>query len=80
MVNRPSATSDEQMAVEALRGDQEAFTNLYQQYFDQVYDLAARVLKDPAAAADVAQNVFMKFLGGTEVKPLRSASAPGSIP
>jgi RNA polymerase sigma factor (sigma-70 family) len=69
MVNRPSATSDEQMAVEALRGDQEAFTNLYQQYFDQVYDLAARVLKDPAPAADVAQNVFMKFLGGTEVKP-----------
>jgi RNA polymerase sigma factor (sigma-70 family) len=69
MVNRPSVASDEQMAAEALRGDQEAFTHLYQQYFDQVYDLAARVLKDSAAASDVAQNVFMKFLGGTEVKP-----------
>lgn len=68
-LNQPNQISDEQLAFDALQGDREAFTTLYERYFDQVYDLASRVIKDTGAAGDVAQNIFMKFLGGEDVKP-----------
>jgi len=46
--------------VTALReGDEHAFGKLYDLWFDRVYDVAYRVLRDQHAAAEVAQDAFL---------------------
>lgn len=41
-----------------LGGDAEAFTRLYEAYYDKVYAIARGVLMDPDEAADAVQEVF----------------------
>lgn len=51
--------------VEASRaGDESAFGQLYDAWFDKVHDLANRIVHDQAAAADVAQDAFIKAWQG----------------
>ena len=46
--------------VAAIRdGDEAAFGDLYNSWFDRVYGVARRILRDDAAAADVAQDAFL---------------------
>jgi RNA polymerase sigma-70 factor (ECF subfamily) len=53
--------TDEQDLVSDLRaGSEDAFTLLLAQYGHLVYSLVARSLRDPEAAADVTQDVFVK--------------------
>ncbi|ADV82255.1 RNA polymerase, sigma-24 subunit, ECF subfamily [Terriglobus saanensis SP1PR4] len=43
------------------RGDERAMAALYDRYSKIVYSVALRVLRDPAAAEDVLQEVFMQI-------------------
>src|SRR5919109_1112686 len=51
--------SDAELVERARAGDQGAFGALYDTWFDRVYDLAFRVVRDGSAAADVAQDTFL---------------------
>lgn len=53
--------ADEQTLVAELQaGSEQAFSQLLAQYSHPVYSLIARSLRDPADAADVTQEVFVK--------------------
>lgn len=53
--------AEEQTLVEELKaGSERAFAQLIAQYSHPVYSLIARSLRDPADAADVTQDVFVK--------------------
>lgn len=46
--------------VERLRaGDEQAFADIYDVWFDRVHDLAQRIVRDPETAAEVAQDTFL---------------------
>ena len=68
--------SDERADIDVLlgrvaRGDSQAFDALYDEVSPAVYGLARRVVRDPARAEDVTQEVFLEVWrqGG----PLRRA-------
>jgi RNA polymerase sigma factor (sigma-70 family) len=48
----------------ARRGDMTAYAAIYEQFGSACYNLALRVLGEPAAAEDIVQDVFMKMFGG----------------
>src|SRR5690348_3380378 len=47
----------------AQGGDREAFAQLYDRYFERIYDFVRRTLRNEADAADVTQEVFIKAMG-----------------
>jgi RNA polymerase sigma-70 factor (ECF subfamily) len=47
----------------ARRGDMAAFATIYERYGSACYNLALRVLGEPAAAEDIVQEVFLKMMG-----------------
>lgn len=57
---------DEALVRRHLRGDPEAFRALYERYRDKVFATAWRILGEYHAAADVAQEVFVKVHGELE--------------
>ncbi|MEX0782206.1 MAG: RNA polymerase sigma factor [Dehalococcoidia bacterium] len=61
--------SDSALVELAKAGDKEAFAELYKRWFDPVYDFLARMVRNRAEAADVAQDTFLKAmnaLGGLQ--------------
>jgi RNA polymerase sigma factor (sigma-70 family) len=46
----------------AKSGDQAAFAELYERYFDRVYDFLARTVRDSSEAADLTQDAFLKAM------------------
>ncbi len=52
--------TDAELVAEALRGAQEAFREIVVRFERPVYSLIARMVQDPAAAEDLAQEVFLK--------------------
>jgi RNA polymerase sigma-70 factor (ECF subfamily) len=61
---------DSALLMRAQRGDEQAMALLHDRYSKLVYSVALRVLRDPAAAEDVLQDIFMKIWissGGLEV-------------
>jgi RNA polymerase sigma-70 factor (ECF subfamily) len=63
LVNSPPPSSQEDAALLALvqRGDEPAMAALFDRYSKVVYSVALRVLRDPASAEDVLQEVFMQI-------------------
>lgn len=58
---RSVATTDEGRLVEAARaGDQGAFGQLFDHWFDRVHDLSRRIVRDDGIAGEVAQDAFLK--------------------
>ncbi len=55
--------SEEDMALLARvgRGDESAMASLFERYSKIVYSVSLRVLRDPAAAEDVLQEIFMQI-------------------
>ena len=51
---------ERELAARIAGGDVEAFAELYDRYFHDLYDFAARSLRDRDAAADVVQSTFTK--------------------
>jgi RNA polymerase sigma-70 factor (ECF subfamily) len=61
--------TDEELAEQAVAGDQRAFRILYERYFGRLCDFLARMTRDPDEAADIAQDTFMKLLPGASSRP-----------
>ncbi len=68
-------TQDAQLLDRVRRGDGQAMAALYDRYSKLVYSVALRVLRDPASAEDVLQDVFL----GLWRRPERFVSARGSL-
>lgn len=54
--------SDSSLVELAKDGDQTAFAELYNRYFDPVYDFVARMTRNRDEAADIAQDTFLKAM------------------
>lgn len=63
LVNSPPPSTEDDAALLALvqRGNESAMAVLFDRYSKVVYSVALRVLRDPAAAEDVLQEVFMQI-------------------
>ena len=63
IVNSPPLSTEDDGTLLALvqRGDEYAMASLFDRYSKIVYSVALRVLRDPAAAEDVLQEVFMQI-------------------
>jgi RNA polymerase sigma-70 factor (ECF subfamily) len=57
----PPAVAPAELLRRSARGDQQAFAALYDAVSPQVYGLALRVVRDPAQAEEVAQEVFLEI-------------------
>lgn len=57
----PSDQDDSTLLALVQRGDEQAMGSLFDRYSKVVYSVALRVLRDPAAAEDVLQEVFMQI-------------------
>jgi RNA polymerase sigma-70 factor (ECF subfamily) len=58
----PHATEDDTSLLASVQsGDELAMASLFDRYSKLVYSVALRVLRDPAAAEDVLQEVFMQI-------------------
>ena len=62
MINTQALSTQDDAALLALvqRGNEYAMASLFDRYSKVVYSVALRVLRDPAAAEDVLQEVFMQ--------------------
>ena len=63
VTNMPPASTQDDAALLALvqRGDEQAMASLFDRYSKVVYSVALRVLRDPASAEDVLQEIFMQI-------------------
>lgn len=55
-----SRARDTQLVLAIRAGDSQAFGQLYDKWFDRIYDLAHRIVRNPDIAAEVAQDTFLK--------------------
>ena len=53
-------TSDDELIALVARGDQDAFSELYDRHAATVYGVIRRVLRDPAQSEEVAQEVLVE--------------------
>ncbi len=60
-VPEPPAEDDASLLAQVQSGDEQAMASLYDRYSRLVYSVALRVLRDPPAAEDVIQEVFMQI-------------------
>lgn len=54
-----SAQTDEQLVVALQQGDRQAFAELYNRYWTDLFQLAARKLASPELAEEVVQDLFI---------------------
>ncbi len=52
--------SDEQLASSAFDGNDNAFAELYERYYQRIYDFVIRMVQDPDVADDLVQSTFVK--------------------
>jgi len=57
---QPSTEDDSFLLALAQAGDEQAMASLFDRYSKLVYSVALRVLRDPASAEDVLQEIFMQ--------------------
>src|ERR1017187_2776295 len=58
---QPSTEADPSLLARVQSGDEQAMASIYDRYSRVVYSVALRVLRDPASAEDVLQEVFMQI-------------------
>jgi RNA polymerase sigma-70 factor, ECF subfamily len=56
----PAARTLEELIAAAARGDEQAFAELYDQTSPRVYGMVLRVVRDPAQAAEVTQDIYLE--------------------
>lgn len=56
------ADTDHEVIEGCQRGDASAFRDLFESHKDKVYSIALRFSGDPTAAADIAQDTFLKLM------------------
>jgi RNA polymerase sigma-70 factor (ECF subfamily) len=59
-IPQPSTEDDPSLLARVRRGDEQAMASIFDRYSRIVYSVALRVLRDPAAAEDVLQEIFMQ--------------------
>jgi len=59
--------ADQELLAAAARGDQAAFSQLYQRYRNRVYGFAYRMLGTPESAEDVTHETFLLLIRQPEV-------------
>lgn len=57
----PSEADDATLLAAVQRGEEGAMASLFDRYSKVVYSVSLRVLRDPAAAEDVLQEIFMQI-------------------
>jgi len=57
----PSSEDDASLLLLVHKGDELAMASLFDRYSKVVYSVALRVLRDPASAEDVLQEIFMQI-------------------
>ena len=62
MTSRAPMSSDEQLLAAFLVGDADAFGVLVARYRSPIYNLLLRSVRDPQAAADLLQEVFLRVI------------------
>lgn len=63
VVNRPDTVVTPEVLERCRRGDRDAFRLVYEAYKDKVYSMALYFFRgDPATAADVTQQVFLRLM------------------
>jgi RNA polymerase sigma-70 factor (ECF subfamily) len=67
----PDLPEEDRLLTKARRGDQNAIAEIYERYFDAVYQFIRWRVSDPAQAEDLTSEVFIKFLSA-----LNSPHAP----
>ncbi|MBK8022178.1 MAG: sigma-70 family RNA polymerase sigma factor [Chloroflexi bacterium] len=67
----PDVTDDSSLLTRARRGEQSAVMEIYERYFQPIYQYVRLRTDDPSLSEDIAGNVFLKF-----VKSLRGGTAP----
>jgi len=77
VVNKPQPSIEDDASLLALvqSGEEQAMASLFDRYSRLVYSVALRVLRDPAAAEDVLQEVFMQIWRN----PVSFTAARGSL-
>jgi RNA polymerase sigma-70 factor (ECF subfamily) len=60
------AATDEALAIAARGGSEEAFRRLVERYQRPVYSLLVRIVRNPEAAEDLAQEIFVKAFRSLE--------------
>jgi RNA polymerase sigma-70 factor (ECF subfamily) len=58
---RLPAATDAEIVLHALRGHEAAAREIVRRYQRPVYNLVSRIVRDPAAAEDLAQDTFLKI-------------------
>ena len=66
--------TDHDLAGRSAAGDQTAFAEIYERYFDRIFDFVARTMRDSESAGDVTQNAFLKAWNG-----LRRRGSPDNL-
>jgi RNA polymerase sigma-70 factor (family 1) len=61
MLTAETNKTESLLAAQLIAGDQAAFDALYNRYYEAVYQNALSILKDPAAAQDIVQEVFLSL-------------------
>ena len=69
---------DQALTRRALRGDDQAFRELFDIYFPRLFRFALRRVADEDAAEDIAQSTLVKAIVSTLVAP-RNGRLPVSI-
>ena len=62
MVTQEAELTDEHLAARAAEGEQQAVADLFERYFDRVYDLSLGMVRNREMAADIAQSTFVKMM------------------
>ena len=57
----PSSQDDSVLLGLVQKGDEQAMASIFDRYSKVVYSVALRVLRDPAGAEDVLQEIFMQI-------------------
>lgn len=70
-----AAQLDAELLGRVQRGDESAMAAIYDRYSKIVYSVALRVLRDPASAEDILQEVFMQMWRS----PAKFVAARGSL-
>src|ERR1700678_609608 len=58
---QPSIEDDASLLALVQSGDEQAMASIFDRYSKVVYSVALRVLRDPASAEDVLQEIFMQI-------------------
>lgn len=73
----PAVRTPEELVAASARGDEQAFAELYDQSSARVYGMVLRVVRDPAQAAEVTQDVYLEvWRQSARFDPAKSAALP----